>query len=237
MARLPMYRVIEKDLTAQIESAELKPNAKLPGEHALASRYGVSRMTVRQALNQLEAGSLITKQRGSGTFVSPLTSRGRRLNRLKSFSEELSEGRHSVTTRVLRFELEHAAAAESSALRVPEGRELTRFARLRLVDGQTAAMQDSWIPYSVAPGLVRDGIIEGSLYRTLRERYGIELKWADQIMTAALLDEALAQTLGVEPGSAVLHTTRTTYDDSGEAVEYAQSWTLPEFPLSARIEA
>jgi GntR family transcriptional regulator len=237
MARLPMYQVIEDDLVAQIRNGELAPETKLPSEHDLAKRYGVSRMTVRQALDRLESERLVVRYRGSGNYVSSPAARKRRLNRLSSFSDELSQSNLEVTTRIILLETVQAPPRIVENLKTDFGSDINHFRRVRMVDGEVAALQDSWIPYTVAPGLAREGILGGSLYRTLRERFGVELRWAEQTMTATELTVEEADLLGTAPGTAVLSTVRTTYGSSGEIVEYAESRTLPQFPLSMRIDA
>lgn len=237
MGRVPLYQVIEEDLTAQIRSGDLAPESKLPSEHDLATRYGVSRMTVRQALDRLESAHLLVRHRGSGNFVSPTNVRGRRLKRLSSFSDDLMEDNRSVSTVTISIEVVQAPKIAVDQLGIDPDQEVNHFKRIRMVDGQAAALQDSWLPYSVAPGLARDGIIQGSLYRTLHERYGVELRWADQIMTASELTAEQAEFLCVAAGTAALSTKRTTFDRNGEAVEFAESWMLPQFPLLMRIDA
>ena len=232
-----MYQVIDDDLAAQITTGELAPGARLPSEYELAERYGVSRMTVRQALDRLEAARLLVRHQGSGNFVSPANLQGRRLKHLSSFSDDLMGANRTVSTRVIRLEVVPAPRAVAEGLHLHPGQEVNHFERVRLVDSHPAALQDSWIPYAAAPGLARDGMIEGSLYRTLRQRYGVELLWADQIMTATELTEQQGGVLEAAAGTAVLSTRRTTFGANGEPVEFAESWTLPEFPLIMRIDA
>lgn len=237
MSRAPMYQVIEADLLAQIESGELPPRTRLPSEHMLARRYGVSRMTVRQALDRLEAASLLVRQRGSGNFVASPEVRGRTLNRLSSFTDELGDDHHEVRTGIIDLSTLPAPHSIAAKLEVEPGDEIWRYRRVRHVDERPAALQESWLPYSVAPGLARDGIIGGSLYRTLRERYGVDLRWAEQEMYAVQLDTDQAALLGVPPATAALLVQRRTYAQTEQVVEYAESCTLPDFPLSLRIEA
>lgn len=236
MAGVPRYQAIEADLSAQIATGELAPEARLPSEHELAERYDVSRMTVRQALDRLESSRLIVRLQGSGNFVSTAQVQGRHLSSLRSFSDDLIGARRKVSTRVLRLEVVPAPQAVAEVLHLTPGQEVIHFERVRLVDGHPAALQDSWIPYSVAPGLARDGVIGGSLYLTLRQRYGVKLQWADQIMTAAELTRRQGEVLEAAAGTAVLSTRRTTFSANGKPVEFAESWTLPGYPLITKID-
>ncbi|MFC4564823.1 GntR family transcriptional regulator [Nocardiopsis mangrovi] len=237
MARSVLYRVIYDDISSQITSGALKAGSKLESESELARRYGVSRMTVRQALDLLFTDELVTRKRGSGTYVRENPRRGRRLNRLRSFAQELASPEEAVTSRVLSATEEKAPKQIAQGLGLEIGDAVNRIKRLRLVGGVPAAVQEAWVPYAVAPGLARDPLVEGSLYRTLTEKHGLKLRWADQTMTAALLEPAEAELLSATIGGAVLHSLRVTYSDTERAVEYTNSWTLPEFPLLLRIDA
>ncbi|ASR35536.1 GntR family transcriptional regulator [Prauserella marina] len=237
MARAPRYRVIYDDIVSQIQAGLLAPAAQLPGENDLAKQYGVSRMTVRQALDLLDTDRFVVRRHGSGTFVSDLAKRGRRLNRLRSFADELAGSDGAVASRIVRSETAAASAEVAGVFGVEEGDTVNRITRVRLIEGTPAALQDAWVPYAVAPSLCREPLLGGSLYRTLSERYGVQLRYADQSMTAALLESEQAELLDAEPGGAVLESRRTTYGGAGEVVEFTTSWTRPEFPLLLRIDA
>lgn len=233
----PLYRVIYDDIVAQIRSGELAPAAQLASEPDLAKRYGVSRMTVRQALDLLVADELVSRRRGTGTFVREQTRRGRRFNRLRSFADELADTGAEVVSELVRAEVTRPTDEVAAALGLDEGDSVNRLTRVRRVGGTAAALQDAWVPYAVAPGLTREPLVEGSLYRTLAERYAVDLRWADQSMTADVLGETEASLLGVPPGGAVLRGVRTTFSDADRPVEFTYGWTLPDFPLLLRIEA
>lgn len=229
-----MYEVIHQDLLSQIESGRLKPNERIDSEPALAAHYGVSRMTVRQALDQLAADHLVVRRRGSGTYV---LARSRRLNRLGSFYEEIGLGEKAVRTDV-KFQ---GAVQPSDDIRerlaLKPRQKAVRLLRLRMVEGTPAAIQESWLSLSLAPGLAHEKLIGGSLYRTLAERWEIRLRHAEMEISAAAADEQQAEWLGVAAGSPLVTVNRMTFDDQGEPVEFAQSWTRPEFPLVTSLEA
>ncbi|MET7640894.1 GntR family transcriptional regulator [Streptomyces sp. NPDC005438] len=237
MARAPRYQLIYDDLVERVRSGQLAPGAQLPSESDLARQYGVSRMTVRQALDLLDSDRYVIRRQGSGTFVSEQAGPGRRLNRLRSFADEIAASGGEVTSRVVSAETTKATAEVARVFGVSEGDMAHRVVRVRQIGGTPAALQDAWVPYSVAPSLCREPLLNGSLYRTLSERYGVQLRYADQSMAAALLSAERAEPLGVEPGGAVLETCRTTYGATGEVVEFTRSWTLPAFPFLLRIDA
>jgi GntR family transcriptional regulator len=237
MARAPRYRVIYDDIVSQIQAGALAPATQLPGENDLARQYQVSRMTVRQALDLLVSDNFVVRKQGVGTFVKEVPARGRRLTRLRSFADELAGPGGEVSSRVVRAETTAAPAEVADAFGVEEGDLANRMTRVRLVDGAPAALQDTWVPYAVAPSLCRQPLVDGSLYRTLTERFGVQLRYADQSMTAVLLTPAHAELLDAAPGGAAQRGRRITFGGAGEIVEFTTSWTLPEFPLLLRIDA
>ena len=101
MANAPLYAVINRDLMSQITSGKLKPGHQLESESRLATRYGVSRMTVRQALGQLELEGLVARRHGAGTFVSEPKSIERHAGKLAPFHEELGVAADDISTRVV----------------------------------------------------------------------------------------------------------------------------------------
>jgi DNA-binding GntR family transcriptional regulator len=238
MARVPIYQMIADDLRAQIASGELPVASQLPSEAELASRYGVSRMTVRQAMDQLENAKLVVRHRGSGSFVRDATSHTRGVKGLRSFAAELTAGGSTVDSRIVAQERRESAPAEVAAeLALAKSSQYVRLARVRLVDGTPASYQEAWIPFSVAPGLTREDLIDGSLYRTLAVRYGVELGWADQVISSTLATAEIADLLEEKVGNSLLTIRRTTYSTSNLPVEFVKSWTRASFPLALRLEA
>ncbi|GAA1869124.1 GntR family transcriptional regulator [Asanoa iriomotensis] len=238
MARVPIYRVIADDLLAQISSGDLPISSQLPTEAELSTRYGVSRMTVRQAMDQLESAKVIVRLRGSGSYVREAPKRLRGMDGLRSFTAEFGAGGASVASRIVHQETTSAVPREvTDELATARSTQFVRLARVRLVEGVPAAYQESWIPFSVAPGLARDELIDGSLYRTLAERYSVELGWASQIISTSLATKQLAGLLDEKPRSPLLTIRRTTYSKRNVPIEFVRSWTRESFPLIQRIEA
>lgn len=232
-----MYQVISRDLRAQIEGGNLRPLEQLPSEHALAEQYGVSRMTVRQALDHMVADRLVDRRRGAGTFVSSSPVGVRRLNSLRSFREDMGLEDHDVRTEMLIQDHRLPPIEVRDRLRLRQGQKVIRLRRLRRVEGTPMSVQDSWLPYSVAPSLARDELLDGSLYRTLQQRYGIELRTAEQEITAVAATKGLADLLDVDEGAPLIAGFRVVLDRDGLPVEYAESWTRPELRIVVQLEA
>ncbi len=226
---------ISDDIREQIDTGTLLPADRLPAETELAERYGVTRMTVRHALSSLVGTGYVYRRHGVGTFVAD-PARRRSLNRLRSFAEELREGGREVTTRVLAQEPVPASGEIAADLGLDEGEEAVFVARLRLVDSAPAALQHSWVPARLCRGLEEEPLVDGSLYRTLEERFGVVAAYADQRIFAVAADADAADLLEVAPGSPLLQTERTARDHRDVAVERARSWSRPEFELVTHLE-
>lgn len=232
MAVAPLYQVINRDLSGQITSGSLPLGDRLPSESELAQHYGVSRMTVRQALGQLEAEGLVVRRRGAGTFVSDPRPRRRQANRFGSFAEEMGVDAADVTTDLLEQHVAQPPDDVVSALRLGPGQPAVHVRRLRRLRGEPVALQDSWLPLLLAPSLARDGLERGSLYRTLQEREGLEVVRAEQEVTASSATAEEARLLAVEPGSPLITIFRLALTGGGQVVEAARSHTVPSLPLT-----
>ncbi|NUU08455.1 GntR family transcriptional regulator [Leifsonia sp. C5G2] len=232
----PIYQVIVRDITEQITGGSLQPGDRLDSEPRLAERYGVSRMTLRQALGELEAGGLVVRRHGAGTFVNTPRPIQRRGNQLGAFHEEMGLDPNEIVTDLLLQEVVAPPAAVADDLVLGHGATTSHVIRLRRLHGKPIALQESWVPYLLVPGLGRDGLIDGSLYKTMRERGGIEIRSAEQAVSVATATPEVADALEETPGSPVMSIRRVSWDGSGNPVEVAQSFTSASLPLIVRLE-
>ncbi len=236
MSAGPIYQVINKDIASLISSGTLKAGDRLESELKLAERYGVSRMTVRQALGELESEGLVLRRHGSGTYVSEPRSIQRSVNRLGSFHEEMGLEAKAVKTRLITQEVVTPDEGVSKDLRLAPGQTSSHLVRLRSVDKRPIAVQESWVPYLLAPGLAREPLIDGSLYKTILDLAGIEIRWGEQEVTAAAASAELSALLDVPEGSPVISIRRVSYSAGNDPIEVAQSYTVPSLPLIVRLD-
>jgi GntR family transcriptional regulator len=188
----PAWVQIEAQLADRIESGGLLPGERLPPERALAQTLGVSRMTVRQALDALARRGLLERGVGRGTFVRVP---------VRDFAERLAD----AEARVL------LARAEGEQLHVR---------RLRLADGRPLALEDARFPAERFPGLLEHDLT-GSLHALLRE-FGQEPVRVTERLVAVRAGEAEARALQLRPGAPVLLVERTSRAADGGAVEHAR---------------
>lgn len=230
----PIHERIREELATAIEAGRLRE--RLPSEAELAADYGVARMTVRQALSGLVDDGLVQRRRGVGTFVVR-GARRRDMRRLTGFSDDMRADGLRVETRMLQQRIVPVPGDVEKALELVAPAHVTHLARLRLVDGEPMIVQHSWVPSELFPDLWREPLEDDSLYATLRRRYGVTLRRADQRIAAEAAGREVAEILGVRPGSPLLRVERVTRDAGNRAVEFARSWTRPGFEIATYIEA
>jgi GntR family transcriptional regulator len=217
---LPLYYQLRNALLQQIESGSLVPGDMLPAERELIERYGVSRITVRQALSSLMADGLLYRQRGLGTFVRQNRIE-QELSSLTGFSEEMLSRGLVPGTKLISAETVTADSALAAKLSIAPGQMALQMIRLRLADGEPTALDISCVPSDIGERLLKENL-EEALY-TLLGRMGIELDWADQAIQAAPADDLTAHHLGVRKGAPVLLMERVVSATDGRVIEYSRT--------------
>jgi GntR family transcriptional regulator len=218
----PAYAQIEERLSEAIAVGDVGPGDRLPPERELAERLGVSRMTLRQALESLERRGLLlrTVGRRGGTFVAqPKIERD--LTALAGLTQQLVRQGHQAGARVLSSREGTAGQRTGSALGLPPGAGVFEVVRLRLSDGQPLALERSLFPATRFPGLL-DRSLEGSLYELLERDYGAAPRHAVERLEPVLAEQPAADHLGVRLGAPLLLVERTAYDADGVALEFAR---------------
>lgn len=232
---VPLYFQLSQQLEAAIEQGGLAPGSLLGNEIELAGRLGLSRPTVRQAIQSLVDKGLLVRRRGVGTQV--LHSQVRRPLELSSLYDDLEAAGQRPATRVLRNTVEPATAQIAAALGVAEGADVRLIERLRYAHDEPMARLRNHLPVELLD-CDTDRLESTGLYRMMRA-VGITLHSARQSVGARAADAGEARLLGEETGAPLLAMERTTFDDTGRAVEfgahiYRASRYVFEFQLLVR---
>ncbi|MFF4486182.1 GntR family transcriptional regulator [Streptomyces sp. NPDC001544] len=213
---VPLYHQLAQQLEAAIGRGALAPGNLLGNEIDLSVRLGLSRPTVRQAIQSLVDKGLLVRRRGVGTQV--VHSQVRRPLELSSLYDDLESAGQRPTTRVLRNERVPASADVAAALGVAQGEEVTVLERLRCTHGRPVALLCNYLPAALFE--LDDSRLESSgLYRMMRSA-GITLHSARQTVGARGATAEEAACLEEKEGAALLTMRRTAYDDAGRPVEY-----------------
>ncbi|GAA1072426.1 GntR family transcriptional regulator [Tsukamurella spumae] len=198
----------------------LAPGSALPSERQLCEEYGVSRITVREALRQLVAEGTLVRIRGKGTFVADRPARSQL--HLASFHDDMRRLGRSPSTVVLQTELRIPPPSTTAALQIRAADPAFRIKRLRLADGVPISIDDAWYPQSVAPGMDTHDLTQ-SIYELLRTEYGHHIDRAEQSIGAISADGELARLLGVPAGAPILAFDRVAFSGTTR-VEHSYSW-------------
>ena len=218
----PMYFQIQTQLLKMIQGGQLHAGDPLPGEEELSRACGVSRMTARHALQSLKSQGFASRHKGQGTFVSqPKVEKD--ITHLCGFTAEMRALGLQPTSRILSAETTLASAEVALRLRVEVGSPMFNLRRLRLADGLPVAVEQVWLSREQFPGLDQIDFAFSSLYQTLRERYGIRVSRADEILEARAASRDEAELLEIPRRSSVLVMSRTLWNVDGKPVEMAHS--------------
>ncbi|MDR2380661.1 MAG: GntR family transcriptional regulator [Bifidobacteriaceae bacterium] len=210
---VPLYHQVATQIEAAIRSGELSVGAWLDNEIDLASRLGVSRPTMRQAIAKLVEAGLLVRRRGIGTRV--VTDSITRPVALTSLYNDLKDAGLDVATTVQSFR--QVTAADELADRFGTGARLLEIRRLRGVAHGPIALMLNWIPASFT-SVTAESLVSGGLYDLMRQA-GAELKVAQQWIGARAATAAEAELLGTAKGAACLTMKRRTYDPIGNLLE------------------
>jgi GntR family transcriptional regulator len=192
----------------------------LPSERQLSADLGVSRLTVRAALDDLAREGYLVRRRGSGTYVQqPKISQHLTMT---SFSEDMRRRGMTPSSRTLSLTRQLAGARLGRFLNVSPGEEIVAVRRLRLADGVSMAIETLHIPAAIVPGVTPKDL-EGSFYDLLRTKYGIEIASGTQAIEPTVTNEEESAALGVPLHSPAFLFERTSRDGAGRTLEFVQS--------------
>lgn len=191
---------------------------QLPSENELAEQHGISRQTVRHALDELERDGWIYRQKGVGSFAVARRVE-QELTALVSTSEAMRQRGWQLETRILSIGRSIPAPYVASALELRSDAEAYEIQRLRLVDAAPVSLQTNYLPAALCPRL-EENDLSSSLYRLLETRYGLRLWTGKETLRARGATSHEAHRLDIKEGAPVMHTERITYAASGVPVEY-----------------
>jgi DNA-binding GntR family transcriptional regulator len=212
---VPMYYQVAQQLEHAIETGELAAGTRLDGELALANQLGVSRPTLRRAIEYLVDRGYLVRRRAVGTQV--VHPKVRRPVELSSLYDDLAASRKDPRTKVLSLETIPASDRVAHALGLEDGVEVLALERLRYADGQPLAVMRNWLPVGLVD-LDAGRLERAGLYQLMRAA-GINLHLASQTIGARGASGAEARLLQAHKGEPLLTMQRTTYNENGLPVE------------------
>lgn len=221
---VPLYFQVAEQIESAIHDGHLRPGDRITNEVALADQLGLSRPTMRQAIQTLVDKGLLVRKRGVGTQVvnAPI----RRTVELTSLYDDLTRSGLRPTTQVLSLDLVDPDDHVTDVLNLRADEKVWRLRRLRTAKDEPLALMCNLVPETVAD-LSRVDLTTTGLYEHFRSR-AINLRVAHQMIGARVIDAAEAKLLGGRRGDPVLTMQRTSYDDQGRAVEHGNHLYRPD---------
>ncbi len=223
-SKLPLYDLIEQNFRDLILRGVLQPGEPLPSEWELSDLYGVSRLTLRHALDNLAQQGWLVRKHGIGTFVSRPSPARITANQL-SFSEQIRAIGRAPSSRAISSRIVPADAEVAARLGLAEGEPVVELVRVRLADATPMLLETSYLAACRVPGLEQVDLSDDSLYEILNTRYQMTVTTLDQTMVPVLLSESEAGYLEFPPGSPALFSEIVAYSAEGSPVEYCRSLT------------
>ncbi|MFF7709005.1 UTRA domain-containing protein [Pseudomonas sp. NPDC007930] len=219
LSPVPLFTQLKDTLRQKILEGEYPPMSKLPSEYQLCSRYSVSRITVRQALGDLQKDGLIFKIPGKGTFVAKPKA-FQNVTTLRGLGEAVQAQGYEVLNQVRSLRTLPANAAVAQRLQLKEGAPVLQIKRVRLINREPVSLEVTYLPASLADVVGRADLASRDLFLILENDAGIALGHADLAVDAILADSELAAALGVEEGGPIMRIERLTHDAQGAPLDY-----------------
>lgn len=219
LAPLPLYAQIKEALRARILDGTYAPHSQMPSEHELCAMFEVSRITVRQALGDLQKEGLLFKLHGKGTFVSKPKA-FQNVTSLQGFAEAMSSMGYEIVNQLRSFQTVKANRQVATRLKLPEGAPVTEIHRVRLLNREPVSLELTWIPEILGKRLAHADLVTRDIFLILENDCAVPLGHADVAIDAILADDEIVDALRVEEGSPVLRIERLTHDASGTPIDY-----------------
>ncbi|MGH3454019.1 MAG: GntR family transcriptional regulator [Nocardioidaceae bacterium] len=221
---VPLYFQVAEQLERAIVDGELAPGDRIANEVTMASELGLSRPTMRQAIQLLVDKGLLVRKRGVGTQV--VHGQIRRPVELTSLHDDLQRAGQTPQTEVLSCQRVESDEPVAQELRLSTGSLVWSLERLRFVGDEPLALLHNYLPVDILD-LESVDLAASGLYECLRQA-GIQLRVANQQIGARRAEAREARLLGERRGSPLLTMARTAFDSTGRAVEYGTHVYRPE---------
>jgi GntR family transcriptional regulator len=215
---LQLSEILQREIGKRQSPREIY---QLPSENELAAQHGITRATVRRALDALERDGWIYREKGKGSFAA-VRRVEHELTRLVSTTEDMRKRGWDLTTRLVSQEKVPAPPAVANALELREGEPCYKLCRLRIVEGEPISIQTPYLPVALCPDLEKNDLTR-SLYRLLETRYGLRLWSGHETLRARCVLPHEQEMLEVPSHTPVMHMERVTYTVTGQAVEYLEA--------------
>ena len=224
----PLYQQVRHALGSWIRDGKLRPNDKIPSERQLCEHFGVSRMTIRQALARLKAEGVIYTRPGKGMFVAEIPPGLELTFVLTGYSEETTPVHGALSNTIIDARLIQATPELTKALRLSVPEEVVRVERLRSLRGAPIALQTIHIPHRLCPGYLSHDLNAKVSLEIIQDEYDLSPVNIEQVIRAGLSGPRETQYLKLTQSTPVLILERKAFLETGEVVEMSESAYLAD---------
>jgi GntR family transcriptional regulator len=229
---IPAYYQLKNIILKKIQSGEYPEGSLIPSERDLGETFSISRMTVRQALNQLVTEGVLNREKGRGTFVS--RSKLEQKN-IMSFSDAVGLKGLVPSTKLLHFSTDVAGEDLQGILELKNGERVYVLRRLRLASGVPVGIEEDFIPEKYCPNLNQFDLT-GSLYKLIKEQYSYAISYVDNVVEAAKPTKEERELLEITSSIPVLRVTGNNFTETGMKLFHERSvYRSDEYKLSMRV--
>ncbi|MDF2986489.1 MAG: GntR family transcriptional regulator [Eubacterium sp.] len=229
---VPAYFQLKNIILEKIKSGEYQAGSLIPSERELSENLGISRMTARQAINQLASENYLVREKGKGTFVNKIKFEQRNI---MSFSETVKRLGMVPVTRVLEFSEEEECFDVKQALELEPEQKIFRVKRLRLADDTPIAVEEVFIPEKLCPDIKKLDLTK-SLYNLLKTTYSIDISHVDNNIEAIKAHKETRSLLMLDSGVPVLKISGISYTKEGKKLFYERDvYRADKYQYNVRI--
>lgn len=236
LSHVPLYTQIKEALRMRILDGTYKPHEQIPSESEMMKSFDVSRITVRQALGDLQKEGMIFKIHGKGAFVSKPKA-FQNIGQLQGFGEAMARMGYETYSQLVSIKTLAAGRAVGAKLKVKEREQITELRRVRYLNREPISLDVTYVPKAIGDRLAKEDLAHRDIFLILENDYGLSLGQAEMQIEAMLADETLSRQLKIEEGSPVLRIERLTYTAAGQPLDYEHLFYRGDaFQYRLRIE-
>ncbi|HTF95092.1 MAG TPA: GntR family transcriptional regulator [Cellvibrio sp.] len=219
LAPVPLYNQLKELLRAQILDGTYPAESRMPSESELGDQFQVSRITVRQALGDLQKEGLIFRIHGKGTFVAKPKA-FQNVSTLQGLAESLAQLGHEVINQLLSVKFIVADARIAERLQLNEGDKVAEIKRVRLINREPVSLEISYVPPDIGEKLQKADLITRDIFLIIENDLQLNLGHADLAIDAVLADSELTEALNVEEGAPIMRIDRLTHTADGKPIDF-----------------
>ncbi|WP_440894722.1 GntR family transcriptional regulator [Amphibacillus sp. Q70] len=218
---IPIYYQLEEMIKKKIQSEELMPGEAIPSEREYAETYGISRMTVRQAINNMVTEGLLYRQKGRGTFIAEQKIE-QDLTKLTSFSEDMRNRELNPSSKLISIDQMACSVKIAEALAINAGACVYQIKRLRLADEEPIALETIYTPKNLV-GDMDETDFNQSFYTFLEENRQLKIHHGHQSIEASTANKDEIKYLKIKKNDPILLMYRTSYLINQTPIEFVKS--------------